>query len=173
MKKAIWLVLSLGAAVAAGCGGGSDERGTVRFRVHMGSAAVTGGNCNPTNPNNGAGVALEEIGLVRVGTSQCIPLDITGVTDASDREVVENTCDPFLCQEEGTLHTIRDLDDGQYLLAVFGRKGATSSQTAPVCYVSNEMAFTIRNGNDVDLGTIFAPFDTQFDTQNLCNATKP
>ena len=171
MKKAIWLVLSLGAAVAAGCGG-SDDRGTVRFRVHMGSAAVTGGNCNPTNPNNGAGVALEEIGLF-TASMQRVSADITGVTDENDDEVTERTGTPFLCQEATTVHIIRDLDDGQYLIGVFGYKGATSSTSAPVCYVSTEMAFTIRDGNDVDLGTIFAPFDTQFDTENLCNATKP
>lgn len=147
--------------------------GTVTFRVHMGSAAVTGGNCNPTNPGNGAGVALEEISVVRLGTSQCILLDITGVTNASDQPVTEQTCDPFLCQLETTVHTLSGLRDGQYLLGVFGHKGATSSQNAPICYVSDEMGFTISGGNTVNLGQIFAPFDTQFDTQNLCNATKP
>jgi hypothetical protein len=168
MNKGIWLVLAL----CVGCGG-DDDGGAVRFRVHMGSAAVTGGNCNPTNPNNGAGVALEEIGLLRGNSTTCFEADITGVTDENDDEVTESTCVPYLCQEEGTVRVIRDLPDGQYTLAVFGRKGATSSTSAPVCYVSTEMSFTIRNGNTVDMGTIFAPFDTIFDTENLCNATKP
>ena len=147
--------------------------GTVTFRVHMGSADVTGGNCNPTNPGNGAGVALEEISVIRVSSSQCILLSITGVTNENDQPVTESTCDPFLCQLETTVHTLSGLQDGQYLMAVFGHKGATSAQNAPICYVSDEMGFTISGGNTVNLGQIFAPFDTQFDTQNLCNATKP
>jgi hypothetical protein len=149
------------------------EFGTLTFRVHMGSASVTGGNCNPTNPNNGAGVALEEISIVLQGSTQCIPFSLTGVTNENNQPVTEEICDTIVCQPESAVHTVTGLQDGQYRMAVFGRKGATSSQNAPICYVSNEMPFTISGGNTVNLGTIFAPFDTQFDNQNLCNATKP
>lgn len=145
--------------------------GSVSFRVHMGSSAVTGGNCSPTNPNLGAGVALEEI-RVTSGT-QCMAFSITGVTNDNNQPVTEATCDPFICQLETTVHTVSGLPDGQYVLQVLGYKGATSGTNAPLCYISNQMSFTITGSNHPNLQTIFAPFDDSQDTQGLCNATKP
>jgi len=140
-----------------------------RLFVHMGSAQVTGGNCQPTNPGNGAGVALEEIDI-RSG-NQCMDAAITGITNESNQPDTGATCEQLLCQPVTARHVISGLPTGTYTIQGYGFKGATSG-TPAVCYISQPMNFTISSA-DVDLGTIFAPFDDSLDTQGVCNATKP
>jgi hypothetical protein len=132
---------------------------------------VTGGNCYPTNPNNGAGVALQEIRIT--SGSQCMAYSITGITDMNNAQTTAQTCQRFLCQLQTTVHTVNGLADGNYLIQVLGYKGATSAQNAPLCYISDAMPFAVSGGNTVNIGQIFAPFDDSMDPQNLCNATKP
>jgi hypothetical protein len=139
------------------------------FTVHMGSAIVTGGNCNPTNPGNGAGVALEQIDI-RKGT-QCIAATISNITNENNQAITKPTCAPFICQENATQHVVTGLAPGNYTISVYGFKGATGP-TPALCYISSAMPFTI-GSSDVNIGQIFAPFDDSMDTQHLCNATKP
>lgn len=139
------------------------------FRVHMGSAEVTGGNCTSTNPNNGAGVALEEVRLAQGGS--CIPATMTGVINENNQPVSRNTCDQIVCQPNSVVHTIEGLQPGNYQIQLLGYKGATSG-AAHACYYSLAMPFSITNA-DVNLGEVFAPFDPLPADDVFCNATKP
>jgi hypothetical protein len=140
------------------------------FRVHMGSAAVTGGNCSPTNPGNGAGVALEEVRIAQ-GAACLGSFDMTGVIDENNRPFTARSCQQIVCQPNSIVHTVEDLLPGNYQIQILGYKGATSG-TPRACYYSLAMPFTITNG-DVNLGEIFAPFNPLPADDVFCNATKP
>jgi hypothetical protein len=139
------------------------------FSVHMGSAEVTGGNCNGTNPNNGAGVALEEIRIA--GGGACLAFPMSGVINESNVPFTGGTCQQLVCQPNNIVHTIENLPPGNYQVQVLGYKGATSG-TPRACYYSLATPFTITN-KDENLGQIFAPFDPLPADEVFCNATKP
>src|SRR5437762_435528 len=139
-----------------------------KLNVHMGSASVTGGNCEPTSVN-GAGVALEELDI-RTGTT-CVAATISGITDEHNAATTEQTCTQFLCQDVTQQHIISGLAAGSYTIQIYGFKGATSG-TPAICYISSPMSFSITT-QDVNIGQIFVPFNDSMDTQHVCNATKP
>jgi hypothetical protein len=136
------------------------------FRVQMGNGTTS--NCGASNPGGGAGVAVQEIRVFDAGGNSCLRYEIDGVTNASNQPVLESTCELFLCQESNTVHFLTGLPNGTYDIQVLGYKGATGGAPYP-CY-SAERRFTI-SGNDVDLGTIVAPFTSSLDAR--CDATKP
>jgi hypothetical protein len=138
------------------------------FRVHMGSAEVTGGNCNSTI-SNGAGVALEEIRIA--SGSQCLAYTLSGVINENDQPIVTDTCSQLICQPNSVIHTVEGLSPGSYQIQVIGYKGATGA-TPHACYYSLATPFSITNA-DTNLGEIFAPFDPLPADDVFCNATKP
>jgi hypothetical protein len=132
------------------------------LRVHMGSAQVTGGNCNSTS-SNGAAVVAQDIQLR--SNNQCVARVITGTDDAEAQ-----TCAQRVCQAESVVQTIEGLLPGTYTVQVLGYKGATGA-TPALCYASEAMPLAIINA-DVSLGTVFAPYLIE-GADPRCEAAKP
>ena len=130
------------------------------FRVHMGTAAVLGGNCQSPNPDGGAGVVQQMVTVTRPGSAQCVAYDVGGLIDASGEQKTTPACSPYGCQDESLQQHLAQLQAGEYVIQVLGYK-AGANNTKNVCYVSSGIPFTMGT-SDIDLGTIAAlPDDTR------------
>ncbi len=116
----------------------------VSFQARMGDG---GGNCDR--------IVEQEVRVSDLARSQCLAFPIAGLLTGDDQPLESATCARAACQPESVVQIVGRLAPGSYAIQLFGYAGVTGGGAPVLCYLSQDLDFTVGSG-DVSLGVLIA-----------------